>query len=98
MHAVDWLPTLMAAVGKPVAGERTNGRVVYSLYLIIYLFIQIVTFYDDFPWTTFTLTFIITSRVCMSSLLVHVSILHCHCTAATPEESEDHQVSNSMIT
>ena len=77
MHAVDWLPTLMAAVGKPVAGERTDGKIVYSLYLIIYLFIQIVTFYDDFPWTTFTLTFIITSRVRMSSLLVHVSILHC---------------------
>ena len=40
MHAVDWLPTLMAAVGKPVAGKRTNGKIVYPLNLIIYLFIQ----------------------------------------------------------
>ena len=48
MHAVDWLPTLMAAVGKPVAGEKTDEKIVYPLYLIIYLFVQIMTFYDNF--------------------------------------------------
>ena len=76
MHAVDWLPTLMAAVGKPVAGETTDGKIVYTVYLIIYLFTQIMTFYDDFSTMTFSLTFIIKSCGVQTPLLVHVLILH----------------------